>query len=120
MPDPTGMFVIDDWTWSTFPAPQLGVAPTHPDDAYVVVGMEDGPDRQARRLTPAQAIELADELRARALVISPALAGAAVPQPPAPCRSCGRPFSPSHDAEAPGPTARHPFAPQPPNPEETT
>jgi hypothetical protein len=27
----------------------------------------------------------------------------------APCRSCGRPFSPTHDGGAPGPTSRHPF-----------
>jgi hypothetical protein len=27
------------------------------------------------------------------------------------CRMCGRPFSPSHDISAPGPTARHPFVP---------
>ena len=25
------------------------------------------------------------------------------------CRSCGRPFSPTHDVDAPGPTSRHPF-----------
>ena len=29
----------------------------------------------------------------------------------APCRSCGRPFSPTHDSGAPGPTSRHPFMP---------
>jgi hypothetical protein len=25
------------------------------------------------------------------------------------CRSCGRPFSPTHDASAPGPNVRHPY-----------
>jgi hypothetical protein len=30
------------------------------------------------------------------------------------CKSCGRPFSPSHDTTAPGPTARHPFQPAEP------
>lgn len=38
----------------------------------------------------------------------------AVPGGPSPeslCRMCQRPFSPTHDAFAPGPTARHPFAP---------
>ena len=29
----------------------------------------------------------------------------------APCSSCGRPFSPTHDSGAPGPTSRHPFMP---------
>lgn len=28
-----------------------------------------------------------------------------------PCRACGRPYSPTHDAAAAGPTARHPFKP---------
>jgi hypothetical protein len=27
-----------------------------------------------------------------------------------PCGTCGHPYSPRHDAEAPGPTSRHPFA----------
>lgn len=27
------------------------------------------------------------------------------------CRACGRPFSPTHDADAPGPTVRHLFMP---------
>lgn len=27
------------------------------------------------------------------------------------CRSCGRPFSPTHDASAPGPKVRHPYNP---------
>src|SRR3954469_2396840 len=26
-----------------------------------------------------------------------------------PCRTCQRPFSPTHDADAPGPTTRHPY-----------
>lgn len=25
------------------------------------------------------------------------------------CQACGRPYSPDHDAAAPGPTVRHPF-----------
>lgn len=29
------------------------------------------------------------------------------------CRMCGRPFSPTHDENAPGPTSRHPFKPRP-------
>ena len=33
--------------------------------------------------------------------------------PSALCRSCGRPESPTHDADAPGPTSRHPCIPQP-------
>jgi len=84
MPDPAAMFTIDDLSWSTFPAPQLGVGPTEPGDVHVVLGMEEGGETTFRRLLPAQAFRLADELRARALVISPALAGAAVPQPPNP------------------------------------
>jgi hypothetical protein len=41
---------------------------------------------------------------------------APVPPPPAadrPCRSCGRPFRPTHDVDSPGPTSRHPFFPVP-------
>ena len=40
--------------------------------------------------------------------------------PPAPdtrpCRACGRPFSPTHDSSAPGPTVRHPYVPVPTRP----
>lgn len=28
-----------------------------------------------------------------------------------PCRDCGKPFSPVHDANAEGPTVRHPYFP---------
>lgn len=34
------------------------------------------------------------------------------PPPEGLCRACGRGFSPTHDASAPGPTARHPFTPR--------
>lgn len=27
------------------------------------------------------------------------------------CRTCGRPFTPTHDTNAPGPTSRHPYDP---------
>lgn len=36
----------------------------------------------------------------------------AVPLPTGVCRACKRPFSPTHDANAPGPTSRHDFTPQ--------
>lgn len=35
-----------------------------------------------------------------------------VPPVNGPCKSCGRPFSPYHDSEAPGPTLRHPYIPR--------
>lgn len=31
-----------------------------------------------------------------------------------PCKSCGNPYSPTHDIHAPGPTVRHPFFPAEP------
>jgi hypothetical protein len=34
------------------------------------------------------------------------------PTPSGKCRACKRPFSPTHDINAPGPTTQHPFTPQ--------
>lgn len=76
MSDPTQELLIQDWTWSTVPAQLLGLAPTWPGDQHVIVGMTaadqgwDG-DLVVRRLTAEQALQLADALRARALVIQP-------------------------------------------------
>lgn len=51
---------------------------------------------------------------------TPGLASPALPTPATepldaqergPCTDCGRPFSPTHDRHAPGPTVRHPYRP---------
>jgi hypothetical protein len=87
MAEPTAAFVIEDWTASSIPPPLLALSPTQPRDQYIAVvtgGQDVVEGATVRRLTPTQALALADELRARALMIDPSLAGAAAPQPPNP------------------------------------
>lgn len=72
---------IEDWTWSQVPPPLLAVAPVRPGAEYVVIGFADpanGVDENGwlewvpRKLTPAQARELAAGLVARADAIEAA------------------------------------------------
>lgn len=85
------------WIAAGDPAPPAEACPLHSwqfdgDDPYVICMTCD---------------EMRDAITGR--VIRPG-------QPASPavlCRSCGRPESPTHDADAPGPTSRHTFTPQP-------
>jgi hypothetical protein len=76
--DPAAELTIEDWSWSQVPPPLLALAPVHPGDPHMVLGVADpangvDPDGELawtpRRLTAEQALQLADELRARVEVM---------------------------------------------------
>jgi hypothetical protein len=74
-----------------------GVPWLEPELGAVYAALDAAPAETGEQL----AARLTDRMRAR----DAAESGEAV------CRSCGRPFSPTHDASAPGPTSRHIFKP---------